>query len=152
AITLKLERPDWSVCALDVSTEALAVAQVNGERLGAGVEWLESDLFAALAGRTFALIVSNPPYVAAADNHLDQGDVRFEPRGALASGADGLDAIRAIVKRAPAHLAPGGWLLLEHGYDQGEAVPSLLRTAGYEEVFMDRDLAGQPRVSGGRRG
>ncbi|MDD4882768.1 MAG: peptide chain release factor N(5)-glutamine methyltransferase [Gallionellaceae bacterium] len=151
AITLKLERPDWSLCAVDVSTDALAMAQANGERLGAGIEWLESDLFAALAGRRFALIVSNPPYIAAGDGHLGQGDVRFEPKGALASGADGLDAIRAIVKRAPAHLEPGGWLLLEHGYDQGETVPALLAEAGYAEVFMARDLAGQPRVSGGRR-
>lgn len=151
AITLKLERPDWSLCAVDVSTDALAMAQANGECLGAGVEWLESDLFAALAGRRFALIVSNPPYIAAGDGHLGQGDVHFEPKGALASGADGLDAIRAIVKRAPAHLEPGGWLLLEHGYDQGETVPALLAGAGYAEVFMARDLAGQPRVSGGRR-
>lgn len=151
AITLKLERPAWSVSAVDVSAAALAVARGNGERLGAAVEWLESDLFGALAGRVFDLIVSNPPYVPEADPHLAQGDVRFEPRGALASGADGLDAIRAIVERAPAHLASGGWLLLEHGYDQGEAVPALLRAAGYGEVFMAQDLAGQARVSGGRR-
>lgn len=151
AITLKLERPDWQVTAVDLSPEALAVARGNGERLGAPVEWLASDLFAALPGRRFDLIVSNPPYVPEADPHLAEGDVRFEPVGALASGPDGLDAIRAIVKRAPAHLADGGWLLLEHGYDQGEAVPGLLREAGYGEVFMARDLAGQARVSGGRR-
>lgn len=151
AITLNLERPDWRVTAVDISTEALAMARANGARLGCGVEWLASDLFEALAGRTWDLIVSNPPYIAEADPHLDQGDVRFEPRGALASGVDGLDAIRAIVKQAPAHLAPGGWLLLEHGYDQGEAVPALLAEAGFVEVFMERDLAGQPRVSGGRR-
>ncbi|MFA5083344.1 MAG: peptide chain release factor N(5)-glutamine methyltransferase [Hydrogenophilaceae bacterium] len=150
AITLKLERPDWSVCAVDVSADALAVAQANGERLGAAVKWLESDLFAALAERKFDLIVSNPPYVPTGDRHLGQGDVRFEPKGALASGLDGLDAIRAIVRQAPAHLEPGGWLLLEHGYDQGEAVPALLAVTGYTEVFMACDLAGQPRVSGGR--
>lgn len=150
AITLKLERPDWQVCAVDISAPALAVARDNGTQLGAEVEWLESDLFDALTGRRFDLIVGNPPYVAAADPHLSQGDARFEPPGALASGADGLDAIRAIVKRAPDHLEPGGWLLLEHGYDQGEAVPALLRGAGYGEVFMERDLAGQARISGGR--
>jgi len=150
AITLKLERPDWRLCAVDISAAALAVARDNGARLGAEVEWLESDLFDALPGRRFDLIVGNPPYVAAADLHLSQGDVRFEPPGALASGADGLDAIRAIVKRAPAHLEPGGWLLLEHGYDQGVAVPDLLAAAGFAEVFMARDLAGQARISGGR--
>lgn len=150
AITLKLERPDWSVCAVDLSLEALAVARDNAERLGAGLECLASDLFAALPGRVFDLIVSNPPYIPAADPHLDRGDVRFEPRAALASGPDGLATIRAIVAEAPAHLAAGGWLLLEHGYDQGEAVPALLRGAGYTEVFLERDLAGLARVSGGR--
>lgn len=151
AITLKLERPLWRIASVDTSADALVVARDNGERLGAEVAWLESDLFTALAGQTFDLIVSNPPYVAAADRHLSQGDARFEPRRALVSGTDGLDAIRAIIKQAPAHLAPGGWLLLEHGYDQGEAVPALLTEAGYQEVFMARDLAGQARVSGGRR-
>lgn len=150
AITLKLERPDWQVTAVDLSTDALAVARDNATRLGAEVECLPSDLFAALAGRTFELIVSNPPYVADADPHMGQGDVRFEPHTALTSGADGLDAIRAIVKRAPAHLAAGGWLLLEHGWDQGEAVGRLLAEAGFEAVFLERDLAGQARVSGGR--
>jgi release factor glutamine methyltransferase len=151
AITLKLERPGWSVCAVDLSAGALAVARANGAHLDADVEWLESDLLASLDDRCFDLIVSNPPYVPDADPHLDQGDVRHEPRTALASGTDGLDAIRAIVGQAPAHLAPGGWLLLEHGYDQGESVPALLTGAGYTEVFMARDLAGQPRVSGGKR-
>ncbi|MDD3528301.1 MAG: peptide chain release factor N(5)-glutamine methyltransferase, partial [Gallionellaceae bacterium] len=126
------------------------VARGNAERLDAAIEWLASDLFDALAGRVFDLIVSNPPYVPEADPHLAEGDVRFEPRTALAAGAEGLDAIRAIVAQAPAHLADGGWLLLEHGYDQGEAVPALLRGAGYAEVFMERDLAGLARVSGGR--
>lgn len=150
SITLKLERPDWSVCAVDLSDAALAVARGNAERLDAAIEWLASDLFDALAGRVFDLIVSNPPYVPEADPHLAEGDVRFEPRTALAAGAEGLDAIRAIVAQAPAHLADGGWLLLEHGYDQGEAVPALLRGAGYAEVFMERDLAGLARISGGR--
>jgi release factor glutamine methyltransferase len=151
AITLKLERPDWQGTAVDISAAALAVAQDNGRRLGAAVDWLESDLFAALDGRRFDLIVSNPPYIPDTDRHLGQGDARFEPRNALASGRDGLDTIREIVKLAPTHLVDAGWLLLEHGYDQGEAVPALLADAGYDAVFMTRDLAGQPRVSGGRR-
>lgn len=97
----------------------------------------------------FDLIVSNPPYIAAADHHLQQGDLRFEPQQALASGADGLDDLRIIIAGAPAHLVPGGWLLLEHGYDQQDAVQALLKAAGLEQVFTRRDLAGQPRVSGG---
>ncbi|MDO4230887.1 MAG: methyltransferase domain-containing protein [Lautropia sp.] len=97
----------------------------------------------------FDLIVSNPPYIAAADHHLQQGDLRFEPQQALASGADGLDDLRIIIAGAPTHLAPGGWLLLEHGYDQQDAVQALLKAAGFEQVFTWRDLAGQPRVSGG---
>jgi release factor glutamine methyltransferase len=150
AITLKLERPDWQVIAIDLSADALTVARDNATRLGADITWLPSNLFSALAGRTFDLIVSNPPYIAEADPHLGQGDVRFEPRSALTSGDDGLDAIRTIVKQAPAHLSVGGWLLLEHGWEQGEAVGRLLAEAGFEAIFLDRDLAGQTRVSGGK--
>ncbi len=149
AITLKLERPDWQVSAVDLSPDALGVARDNSRRLGADIEWLASDLFAALSGQTFDLIVSNPPYVAEADPHMGQGDVRFEPRTALTSGADGLDAIRTIVKRAPAHLSSGGWLVLEHGWDTGEAIGQLLVDAGFDQVFLERDLAGQARISGG---
>lgn len=150
AITLKLERPDWQVTAVDISLDALAVARDNAARLGAEAGFMQSDLFAALAGWAFDLIVSNPPYVAEADPHMGRGDVRFEPRHALTSGADGLDAIRAIVQRAPAHLSDGGWLLLEHGWDQGEAVGRLLADGGFSAVFLERDLAGQARISGGR--
>ena len=100
--------------------------------------------------RRFDLIVSNPPYIAANDHHLQQGDLRFEPPQALAAGPDGLDDLRIIIGGAPAHLSPGGWLLLEHGYDQEAPVQALLRDAGFAEVFTRRDLAGQPRVSGGR--
>ena len=152
AITVKLERPDARVTAVDLSPDALAVARDNAKHLDAAIEWLESDLFTALGDRQFDLIVSNPPYVPEGDPHLAAGDVRHEPRSALTSGADGLDAIRAIARQAPAYLANGGWLLLEHGYDQGEAVPALLRAAGYDEVFLARDLAGQARISGGRKG
>ena len=100
--------------------------------------------------RRFDLIVSNPPYIAAGDHHLQQGDLRFEPPQALAAGPDGLDDLRIIIGGAPTHLNPGGWLLLEHGYDQEAPVQALLRDAGFAEVFTRRDLAGQPRVSGGR--
>ena len=100
--------------------------------------------------RRFDLIVSNPPYIAAHDHHLQQGDLRFEPPQALAAGPDGLDDLRIIIGGAPAHLSPGGWLLLEHGYDQETPVQALLRDAGFADVFTRRDLAGQPRVSGGR--
>lgn len=100
--------------------------------------------------RRFDLIVSNPPYIAANDHHLQQGDLRFEPPQALAAGPDGLDDLRILIGGAPAHLAPGGWLLLEHGYDQEAPVQALLRDAGFADVFTRRDLAGQPRVSGGR--
>ena len=100
--------------------------------------------------RRFDLIVSNPPYIAANDHHLQQGDLRFEPPQALAAGPDGLDDLRILIGGAPAHLTPGGWLLLEHGYDQEAPVQALLRDAGFADVFTRRDLAGQPRVSGGR--
>lgn len=151
AITLKLERPELTLAAVDISAAALAVARANGQHLAAAVEWLQGDLFAPLQGRLFDLIVSNPPYVAAADRHLGQGDCRFEPGSALRAGADGLDVIRRLIRHSPAYLEAGGWLLLEHGWDQGEAVGRLLTEAGFSEVFMARDLAGQPRVGGGRR-
>lgn len=150
AITLKLERPDLQVTAVDVSAAALKIAHANAAEWSAEVEFIESDLFSALAGRQFELIVSNPPYIPEADAHLSQGDLRFEPPNALASGPDGLDAIRAIVLQTGAHLTPDGWLLFEHGYGQGEAVQGLLKAAEYSEVFLEQDLAGQPRVSGGR--
>ena len=117
---------------------------------GAAVRFLRSDWYAAVAGERFALVASNPPYIAAGDPHLAEGDLRFEPPGALTDHADGLSALRSIIAGAPAHLEPGGWLLLEHGYDQAEAVRTLLSAAGYTEVQSWRDLAGIERVSGGR--
>jgi release factor glutamine methyltransferase len=113
------------------------------------VSLLQSDWFSALEGQRFDLIVSNPPYIAGDDAHLAQGDLRFEPRAALASGADGLDDIRRIIAGAKAHLNPGGWLLFEHGYDQAAPTRELLRQAGFGEVFSARDLAGIERASGG---
>jgi release factor glutamine methyltransferase len=149
AITLALERPNARVTAVDRSPAALAVAQRNATLLDADVEFLTSDWFDALDGRRFDLIVSNPPYIAAGDPHLARGDVRFEPASALAAGPDGLDDLRHLIAAARAHLAPGGALLLEHGYDQAEAVRALLTHCGYVRARSWSDLAGIPRVSGG---
>ena len=152
AITLALEAPDTEVHTVERSPEALAVAQQNAKALGASrIHWHAGSWWQALASpRRFDLIVSNPPYIAANDLHLQQGDLRFEPPQALAAGPDGLDDLRIIIGGAPAHLTPGGWLLLEHGYDQEAPAQALLRDAGFADVFTRRDLAGQPRVSGGR--
>lgn len=154
AITLALERPNAAVTALDLSPAALDIARQNAARLGAGnVRFLQSDWFATLpACERFDLIVSNPPYIAENDPHLGQGDVRFEPALALASGPDGLDAIRHIVRQAPERLKPGGWLLFEHGFEQAEAARELLQAAGFAEVGSFADLQGHGRVSGGRKG
>ena len=156
AITLALERPLARITAVDRSAAALAIAQRNADGLNARVEFLTSDWFAAfmpprgLAGRRFDLIVCNPPYIAAADPHLARGDVRFEPLTALAAGHDGLADLRRLTTAASAHLKPGGTLLLEHGYDQADAVVELLRQHGFEQICTLRDLAGLNRVSGGR--
>jgi release factor glutamine methyltransferase len=151
ALALATERPAWSLTAVDVSPAALAVAQTNGERNGLkNVVFLHSDWFAALQGRRFGLIVSNPPYIAEQDHHLREGDVRFEPRLALTSGPDGLDAIRGIVYKAPLYLTAPGWLAFEHGHDQGEACRALLRARGFADVDSRRDLGGRERVTLGR--
>ena len=149
AVAIAAHRPRARVTATEVSREALAVARDNAARHGAGVEFLESDWFDALAGRRFDLIVANPPYIAERDPCLAEGDLRFEPRGALVAGADGLSCIRLISEQARAHLEPGGGLLLEHGYDQAAHCRALLAGAGYREVGSRRDLAGIERVSGG---
>lgn len=151
AIAVAKQLPQAEVTAVDVSAAALAVARGNAARHGVTVRFLQGDWFAPVGGESFDLILANPPYVAAADPHLAQGDVRFEPRGALAAGPDGLDEIRRIVATAPAHLAPGGRLYLEHGYDQARAVAALLDAAGFVAIEQRRDLAGILRVSGGRR-
>ena len=127
------------------------MAQENARALGiANVSFVQSDWFAALGAQRFALIVSNPPYITAGDLHLALGDVRFEPVSALISGMDGLDDIRRIITQSSSHLLPGGWLLLENGYDQAERVRNLLQGASLDDVFSARDLAGTERVSGGR--
>jgi release factor glutamine methyltransferase len=150
ALALAFERPRAQVVATDASPDALAVARGNAAALGlANVAFRQGDWFAPLAGERFDLVASNPPYIAAGDPHL--AELRFEPAAALASGADGLDAIRAIVRDAPAHLQPGGWLLLEHGPDQGAAVRALLHAAGLVAVATERDLERRERVTLGRR-
>lgn len=152
ALALARERPRAQVVATDASASALAVARGNAAAHAIGnVEFREGDWLAPLGNERFDLIASNPPYIADGDPHLAQGDLRFEPAMALACGADGLDAIRRIVAGAPAHLSPGGWLVLEHGWDQGGAVRDLLVDAGFVEVATERDLEGRDRVSIGRR-
>ncbi len=150
AVTLALELDDADVIALDRSREALWVAMANAARLGASVSFVQSDWFAALGEERFHLIVANPPYIAAGDPHLEQGDVRFEPPGALTSGPAGLDDLAEIIMQAPARLEPDGWLFLEHGYDQAVAVRGLLADGGFAAIASWKDIAGIERVSGGR--
>lgn len=151
ALAIAKARPHARVVATDASKAALAVARRNTMRNGvANVAFAQGNWCAALGGARFDVIVSNPPYIAEGDPHLREGDLRFEPPRALASGQDGLDAIRTIIRDVPAHLAPGGWLLFEHGFDQGVTVRDLLATHGYTEAFIERDLEGRDRVSGGR--
>lgn len=150
AVACAHSRRDAGVTALDLSEDALAIARANAAANGAQVRFLRSDWFSAIGEERFELIASNPPYIAAGDAHLSQGDLRFEPVGALTDHADGLSALRTIIDGAPEHLVPGGWLLLEHGYDQAAAVRALLAARGFLEVQSWRDLAGIERVSGGR--
>ena len=153
AVTLACERPDAQVDATDVSARAIEVARANARTHAceARIAFGEGAWYGPVAARRFDLIVANPPYVAAADAHLEQGDLRFEPRHALTDGsADGLDSIRAIIAGAASHLQPGGWLLFEHGYDQADAVARLLEGAGFVERLCIPDLAGIPRVAGGK--
>jgi release factor glutamine methyltransferase len=150
ALALQHQRPQAEVTAVDASQDALAVARANARQLGLSVHFEHGSWFEPVASQRFDLIVSNPPYIADGDHHL--AALRFEPLSALTSGPDGLDDLRQIVAEAPAHLAPGGWLLLEHGFDQHEAVQALLRSAGFAEVSTRHDLGGQPRCTGGRLG
>lgn len=151
ALALACERPAWQVTGVDRVAEAVALAQGNGTRLQlTNARFAESCWFSALAGQRFQLIVSNPPYIAAADPHLSQGDVRFEPSSALVAGIDGLDDIRLIIEQAPEHVLAGGWLLLEHGFDQAEAVRELLAQRGFVAVDSRRDLGGHQRISLGQ--
>ncbi|PMR67254.1 protein-(glutamine-N5) methyltransferase, release factor-specific, partial [Halomonas heilongjiangensis] len=153
ALAFASERPGWRALGVDLRPEAVALARGNAERLGiANAEFRQSDWFAALTGEAFELIVANPPYVAEDDPHLAVGDVRFEPHSALVAREQGMADLLHLVREARNHLEPGGWLLLEHGFDQAAAVRRALVAAGYGEVASLRDLAGHERVSLGRQG
>jgi release factor glutamine methyltransferase len=151
ALALANDRPGWKVTAVDRVPEAVELAERNRQRLHLdNAEVLSSHWFSALEGRRFDLIISNPPYIADADPHLVAGDVRFEPSSALVAGSDGMDDLRTIISQAPNHLKEGGWLLLEHGYDQGAAVRDLLTQQGFERVQTRRDLGEHERISFGQ--
>ena len=150
AISLALARTDARMTATDLSEQALAVAQRNAQALSARIQWWQGSWFEALPQEArFNVIVSNPPYIAANDDHLLQGDLRFEPVQALTDGQDGLSALRVIIRGAGSRLVSGGSLWLEHGYDQAEAVCQLLTQAGFKAVQTHVDLAKMPRVTGG---
>lgn len=151
ALALAAEKPGWMLTATDISKPALALARRNAAKLQIGnIEFIEGPWLAPLAGRRFAAIVSNPPYIDADDPHLKQGDVRFEPSHTLIAADNGLADIREIAAGAPAHLEPGGWLLLEHAYNQGAAVRGILSDAGFDHVETRRDLSGNDRVTLGQ--
>ncbi|QHD03178.1 protein-(glutamine-N5) methyltransferase, release factor-specific [Pseudomonas sp. S04] len=151
ALALASERPAWQVTAVDRVLEAVALAERNRQRLHLhNVTVLSSHWFDALKDHRYSLIISNPPYIAAADPHLIAGDVRFEPASALVAGTDGLDDLRVIIAQAPQHLDAGGWLMLEHGYDQAAAVRDLLLAQDFVEVHSRVDLGGHQRISLGR--
>lgn len=151
ALALASERPSWQVTAVDRVLEAVALAERNRQRLHLdNVTVLSSHWFDSLKDHRYTLIISNPPYIAAADPHLAAGDVRFEPASALVAGPDGLDDLRLIIAQAPLHLEAGGWLMLEHGYDQADAVRDLLLTQGFVDVHSRQDLGGHERISLGR--
>jgi release factor glutamine methyltransferase len=152
AVAIAHTRLDARVSALDASAAALELARANADANGASVRFLHSDWYRGLQGERFDLIVSNPPYIAAGDVHLAQGDLRFEPVSALTDHGDGLSDLRKIIAGAGPHLAPGAWLLLEHGYDQAAQVRALLAAGGYAQVQSWRDLAGIERASGARLG
>lgn len=151
ACTLALEAPLWQLAAVDLSADALAIAGQNAANLGASVAFHHGSWLAPLpAAVRYDAIVSNPPYIERHDHHLAEGDVRFEPRMALTDEGDGLDCLRAIAAAAPSRLLPGGWLLVEHGYDQGAACRSLFQAAGLQQVTTLQDLAGIDRVTLGQ--
>lgn len=148
-VCLRKHRPLLTMWAVDVSADALAVAQCNAAHHETPITFVQSDWYTSLDGAPFDLIVSNPPYIAVDDRHLSEGDLRFEPRAALTDESDGLRHIRQIVAGAPAKLRAGAWLLFEHGYDQAAASQTLLTAAGFDDVQTWQDLAGIDRVTGG---
>jgi release factor glutamine methyltransferase len=155
AIAVAHHRPFAEIVATDVSNEALAVARLNADMIlrerAAAIEFVQSDWFDNVSGERFDVIVSNPPYIAEDDPHLAQGDLRFEPRQALAAGPRGLSALAHIARNAAPRLAPGGWLLFEHGYDQGRACRALLENNGFTATQTLQDLAGLDRITLGQR-
>ncbi|WP_457420907.1 peptide chain release factor N(5)-glutamine methyltransferase [Roseateles sp. P5_E7] len=148
ALAIKAACPRAQVTAVDVSADALAVARANGERLGLAVDWRHGSWFEPLACQRFDLVVSNPPYIAGDDPHLPA--LRHEPITALTPGGDGLSDLKSLVATAPQHLNPGGWLLLEHGWDQADAVAQHLAVRNFGDISLRRDLGGRARASGGR--
>jgi release factor glutamine methyltransferase len=153
AVSIAVQRDDLQVCACDISTAALEIAQINADNLLVNrqpITFFESDWYQQIPQQFFHTIVSNPPYIVKDDEHLNQGDLRFEPINALTDHADGLSAYRQIIAGAPSYLARGGWLLMEHGYHQSQDVQTLLRAHGFSEVQSWQDLAGIWRVSGGQ--
>lgn len=151
ALALAAERPQWQVMGVDRIPQAVQLAERNRQRLGLENVCLAlGHWFSELTGQSFSAIVSNPPYIAASDRHLQQGDVRFEPSSALVAGEDGLDDIRTIIHQAPDFLHDGGWLLLEHGFDQADAVRTLLIGRGFAAVESRCDLGGHQRISMGQ--
>ncbi|WP_268799592.1 peptide chain release factor N(5)-glutamine methyltransferase [Pseudomonas huanghezhanensis] len=151
ALSLAKDRPQWTITAVDRVDEAVELAERNRQRLNLdNAAVMKSHWFSSLTRQRFDLIISNPPYIASGDPHLAEGDVRFEPSSALVAGVDGMDDLRVIASEAPAHLEPGGWLLLEHGYDQGAAVRDLLNGNGFEQIQTRRDLGDNERITFGR--
>ena len=151
ALVLARQRPQWQVTGVDFQNAAVTLASENAQQLQVNnAQFLQSDWFSALGGQQYALIVSNPPYIDDADPHLQQGDVRFEPASALVAAENGLADIRRIISAAPAYLAAGGWLWLEHGHQQHDAVQQILLAAGFSAVESRRDYGGNWRISGGR--
>ena len=147
ALALASERPNWHLTATDISEAALQRAQTNAEQNDIrNIEFRLGRWFEAIAGLSFDIIASNPPYIAEDDPHLTQGDVRFEPRSALTAGRDGLDDIRQLIAQAHGFLIPGGWLVLEHGYNQKRSVEALFNSEGYKELIQLDDYSGQPRL------
>lgn len=152
ALALAAERPHWKITACDHSEPALLVAQENAHHLQLPVQFVQSDWLQAFGQQTFDIIVANPPYLAIEDPHLHQGDLRFEPPSALVSGQDGLQDLRIIITQSYTHLNPHGWLVVEHGYDQSEAVHDLFQQQGYQNIQSWSDWQGHPRVCSGLKG
>lgn len=150
ALACKSEHPEAEVCGVDLSSQALACARANGRDLALSVEWREGDWFDAVPGERWQLILSNPPYIAADDPHLCAGDLPAEPATALVAGKTGLESLEQIIERAPEFISRGGWLLLEHGFDQAAAVREILANRGFTTVSTRRDWSGQERITGGQ--